>query len=183
MFKVIFYTFMFLFAPIFCKIYNNNIFSLDFTRIVYITIRINPVLKIGNVKDVVLSYIPGVNKGNLEKIVDLCIFSNFPTTSYTITMDSWNADGDSFRVVSEKNDSIKYEIDWFLNSSATGIPVYNFSSGVKSVNLTSAKNSSTNCNEGVSNNASLKIKFMEKDLHKASAGKYADTLTIRVSPI
>ena len=155
------------------------------TGVINISLTLNTVVQITNVKDVNLTYVSGTNSGDLEYVSDLCIYTNNPSGRYRITMISQNALGTKGRVINTDTglSPLSYEATWFTNAQATGSSVHTLQSGVPTATLTGAHTTSNNCDNGANNTASIKFKFLESDLLATPGGNYNDVITIVVSPI
>lgn len=155
------------------------------TGTINISIGIGSVVQITQLKDIVFGYTPGVDVGDLTKVVDLCIYANNTGGTYKVTVSDTNATGGNMRIASAASTPsyIPYTTQWFTNAAATGLPATTLTSGTQTATFSGASNTSRNCNNGASNNAAIKFTFLEADLTAAKAGSYTDVITILVSPI
>lgn len=174
-----------MFCPLSLMAATDGLLGSTSTGVINISLTINTVVQITNVKDVNLSYVSNVNTGDLEYVVDLCIYTNSPSGTYRITMTSQNASGTTHRVIggNSNGSTIPYEATWFTNSQASGAPADTLKSGVITTTLTGAHTVSNTCNNGTNNTAAIKFKFLESDLMAAQGGNYSDVITVVVSPI
>lgn len=155
------------------------------TGTININISIGSVVQVTQLKDITLSYTPGVDVGDLTRVVDLCIYANNTAGSYKVTVSDANAATGNMRISTggATPSYIPYTTQWFTNATGTGSPAATLTSGTQTATFSGASTSSRTCGNGTNNNAAIKLTFLEADLTAAKAGSYTDVVTILVSPI
>lgn len=174
-----------LFIPFVANSATDGVLGNTSTGTININLSLNTVVQITKVKDVLLTYTPGIDNGDLEYVVDLCIYTNHPSGTYKILETSNYADSGVNKVRNSGSTTVKlpYSTQWYTNSTATGPVAHTFTSGNTSPTFNGAHTTSNTCNNGTQNTASIKFHFTEADLLAIPAGNYEDVITLVVSPI
>lgn len=114
------------------------------------------------------------NSGDFNYDHSLCIYSNTPTATYSITAAGTGA-GSSFRL-SNGTDNINYNVYWndIGGSTAGEVAV---TAGLKLTNQSGADQTDESC-AVTGNNANLHIEVLDANMSNITNGIYTGTLTI-----
>ena len=141
-----------------------------------ITLKISNLVRISHLDDLDFGTYNGV--GDLSANDDVCVYRNGATGRYQVTAAAVEG---KFAVKSPDDDEIPYDV-FFNDKKGTngGIQLaYNTTSSTQ----TGANTESTDCFNGKTLNANIRVDFDSGDLQSAPEGSYKSTLLVAVEPV
>lgn len=140
-------------------------------------LNLNTLVRITGTADLVLSGYSG--SGDLPDDEDLCVWTNDPDGTYTVTATGSGADS-AFTVVEKSPGThiVPYKVYW---NTTSGPGTKELFKGVETEVLTGANTQSQTCTLGSSDTANVQVKFKEADLLASPPNGYTGVLTITIT--
>ncbi len=150
-----------------------------------INLTLNNTIQISQLEDIAIDYTLGVDTGDVDEFSPACVFINSASPNYKVKINGQNDAGGKLYLSDGQAvpNTIEYVAKWHTDSSATSASPSTLVPNTDANIANTIKPTSSSCDAGVNNNASIQFTIEEGDLTTATAGVYTDVVTILVTPL